>query len=91
MQTICGIDISKLAKAPSPDELGAIVARMNSDDQAKFFVAMGEHIRNCCGLRAPMQWQYIADSIEQIEEKLCDGSASQLFREIQSRLEQGAM
>lgn len=77
MQTICGIDIGKLAKAPSPDELGAIVARMNSDDQAKFFISMGEELRNSCGGKHFMQWQHIADSISQLEERLCDGSASQ--------------
>jgi len=87
MQTICGIDITKLAKAPSPDELGAIVAHMNSEDQAKFFVVMGEEIRNGAGGRAAMQWQYIADSIKKLEEKLCDGSASQLIDEIHQRLE----
>jgi hypothetical protein len=86
MQTVCGIDISKLAKAPSPDELGAIVARMNSEDQAKFFVVMGEELRNSCGGREFMQWQYIANSIKELEEQLCDGSASQLIREIQVRL-----
>jgi uncharacterized Zn finger protein len=86
MQTICGIDITKLAKVPSPDELAAIVARMNSEDQAKFFVVLGEEIRNCCGGRHFMQWQYISDSIQQLEEKLCDGSASQLIDELDQRL-----
>jgi hypothetical protein len=86
MQTICGIDIKKLAKAPSPDELGLIVARMNSEDQAMFFIAMGEELRNSCGGKHFMQWQYIADSIQQLEEKLCNGSASQLIDEINQRL-----
>lgn len=90
MQTICGIDISKLAKKPSPDELGAVVARLNSDDQAKFFLVLGEEIRNTCGGREPMQWQYIADSIKDLEEKLCDGSASQLLDELNQRLKQPA-
>lgn len=83
MQTICGIDITKFAKEPSPSELGAIVARMNSDDQAKFLLIFGEELRNVCGYRACFQWRYIADSIAHLEEKLCDGSASQLIQEIQ--------
>ena len=86
MQTICGIDITKFAKSPSPDELGAIVARMNSEDQAKFFCVMGEELRNSCGGNHFMQWQHIADSIRQLEETLCDGSASQLIDEINQRL-----
>jgi hypothetical protein len=86
MRTICGIDVTKLAKAPTADELGLLVAHMNSDEQAKFFVVLGEELRNCCGGREMFQWQYISDSIASLEEKLCDGSASQLINEIQCRL-----
>jgi hypothetical protein len=91
MQTICGIDVQKLAKAPTPDELGVLVAHMNSDDQAKFFLVLGEEIRNSCGGREMFQWQYISDSIAALEEKLCDGSASQLINEIQCRLADSAL
>lgn len=86
MQTICGTDVKYLSKKPSPEELGQVIAHWNSEDQAKFFSALGEELRNCSGNRVAMQWQYIADSIQQLEEKLCDGSASQLIDEINQRL-----
>ena len=86
MQTICGIDLDKLAKKPTPEELGAIVAHWNSEDQAMFFVSLGEALRNCCGGSHFMQWQAISDSIKEVEARLCDGSASQLIDEINQRL-----
>ncbi len=86
MQTICGIDLRFLANKPTPEELGAVVAHMHSDDQALFLISLGEELRNCCGGHHFMQWQAISDSIKQIEEKLCDGSASQLIDELQQRL-----
>ena len=86
MQTLCGIDVKYLARRPTPEELGAIVAHWNSEDQAMFFICMGEGLRNNCGGKHFMQWQYIADSIKTIEARLCDGSASQLIDEINQRL-----
>lgn len=86
MQTICGIDTTKLANPPTPEELASIIARWNSEDQAMFLIALGEELRNCCGGSHFMQWQYIADSIKDAEERLCDGSASQLIDEINQRL-----
>ena len=86
MKTICGIEVSKFSKAPTPDELGSIAARMSSEDQAKFFLAFGEELRNHCGGLTGVQWDYIAESISLLEEKLCDGSASQLVAEIHQRL-----
>jgi len=81
-QTICGIEIHKLTKRPTPQELAGIVAGW--DD---FFIALGESLRNCCAGKPFMQWQAIADTIKKTEEELCDGSASQFFREIQCRME----
>jgi hypothetical protein len=86
MQTLCGIDVKYLAQRPTPEELGEIVAHWNSDDQAMFFISLGEALRNCCGGSHFMQWQAISDSIKEIEERLCDGSASQLIDEINQRL-----
>jgi len=86
MQTVCGIDIAKLATAPTPEELASIVARWNSEDQAMFFVTLGGELRNCCGGNHFMQWQYIADSLKEVEERLCDGSGSQLIDEVNQRL-----
>lgn len=86
MRTICGIDITKLAKPPTPNELGMILAHMNSHEQAEFFMVMGEELRNCCGGREFMQWQYIADAIKELEERVLDSSGSQLILEISGRL-----
>ena len=86
MQTICGIDITKLVQTPTPEELGSIIARWNSEDQAMFFISLGEELRNCCGGKHFMQWQAISDSIAKVEQELCDGSASELINEVQCRL-----
>lgn len=87
MATICGIEASAFSKQPTPSELGAIVARWNSDQQAEFFLLLGEELRNCCGGSHFIQWQAISDSIKELEENLCDGSASQLIDEIHQRLD----
>lgn len=83
---ICGIDLQVFTKRPTPEELGAIVADMPSDEQAEFFMAFGEQLRNMCGGREALQWQAISDSIAKLEHELCDGSASQVINEIQCRL-----
>lgn len=85
-QTVCGIDVRAFANSPTPAELGAVVAHWNSEQQAEFFLQFGEQLRNCCGNRAAMQWQHIADSIKELECELCDGSGSQLIEEIHSRI-----
>lgn len=90
MRTIGGIDTGLLAKQPTPDELAKIVARWNSEDQALFLVTLGEELRNCCGGRHFMQWQYIAESVASLEGRLLDGSGSQLITEIASRLSAAA-
>jgi hypothetical protein len=93
---VCGISLDNFKHQPTPEELGAIVAKWNSDDQAMFFICMGEGLRNNCGGKHFMQWQYIADSIKSVEDRLCDGSGSQLIEEIavrtssHSRPERGA-
>lgn len=91
MQTICGIKVELFTKQPTPEEMGNILANMNSEQQALFFLSLGEELRNCCAGSHFMQWQAIqwqaiADSIKLLEEKLCDGSASQLIDELQQRL-----
>jgi hypothetical protein len=86
MQTLCGIDARKFADKPTPEELGAIVARMNSKDQALFLMSFGEQLRFTSGGRVAMHWQYIADDVKELEEALLDGSASQLITEISQRL-----
>lgn len=86
MQTICGIDVKFLSRRPTPQELGAIVAHWGSDEQARFFASLGEELRNSCGGIHFMQWQAISDSIKELEEEFCDGSASQLIDEINQRL-----
>ena len=90
-KTICGIDINLLTKQPRPQELALIVAEWNDQKQTDFFIALGEAIRNCCGGNHFMQWQAIANKIKKTEEEICDGSASQFFKEIQSRLEPEAV
>ncbi len=86
MQTLCGIDTTKFTQAPSPEELASIIARWNSEDQAMFLITLGEELRNCCCGREFMQWQHIADSIKDVEARLCDGSGSRLIDEINQRL-----
>lgn len=86
IETICGIPTKAFKDGPTPEELAAVIAAWNSDDQAMFFIALGEQLRNRCGGNHFMQWQYIADSIKQVEERLCDGSGSQLIDEINQRL-----
>ena len=86
-KTICGVDISLFCKQPKPQEVAAIVAEWNDQQQADFFIALGEALRNCCGGKEFMQWEAIANKIKTTENEICDGSASQFFREIQSRLE----
>ena len=88
MTTICGIEMKMFSKGPTPKELGTIVAHMPSDEQAEFFAALGEGLRNCCGGREFMQWQAIANSIRDLERNLLDGSASRLIDEINQRLVQ---
>ncbi len=86
MQTICGIDVKYLTRKPTPEELAAVIAHWNSEEQAMFFISLGEELRNCCGGREFMQWQHIADSIKEVEERLCDGSGSRLIDEINQRM-----
>lgn len=85
--TICGIELEKFTKRPTPQELAVIVAHWHDQQQADFFIALGESLRNCCRGKPFMQWQAIANAIVKTEQELCDGSASQFFREVQSRLE----
>lgn len=87
MATICNIDVELFARRPSPQELAVVVAEWHDQQQADFFIALGEELRNRCNGKPFMQWQAIATAIVKTEEELCDGSASQFFREIQSRLE----
>lgn len=87
IKTICGIEIERLIKKPTPQELGAIVAEWNDQKQVDFFLALDKSLRNCCAGKPFLQWQAIANTIIKTEEELCDGSASQFFKEIQSRLE----
>lgn len=83
---VCGIALDNFKHKPTPEELGAIVAGWNSEEQAMFFICMGEGLRNRCGGRHFMQWQHIADDLKATEERLCDGSGSQLIEEIACRL-----
>lgn len=86
MQTLSGIDVRKFASPPTPEELGALIARMNSKDQALFLLSFGEQLRHISGNLIAMQWQHIADSIKDVQDTLLDGSASQLITEINERL-----
>lgn len=83
---VCGISLDNFKHQPTPEELGAIVAGWNSEDQAMFFICMGEGLRNSCGGKHFMQWQYIADSLMETESRLLDGSGSELIKEIGCRL-----
>lgn len=86
MSKICGIDLAAFTNKPTPQELGEIVAGWFDNDQAEFFLALGEQLRNKCGLNVGMQWEYIACAIKKLETELCDGSASELIDELQQRL-----
>jgi hypothetical protein len=83
---VCGIDLKNFKHQPTPEELGAIVASWASTEQAMFFICMGEGLRNRCGGREAMQWEYIAKDLRETEERLCDGSGSQLIEELACRL-----
>ncbi len=83
LQTICGIEIGNFAKAPTPEELGAIVARMDSEDQAAFLIALGEQIHFTCAHAVKgVQYAYIRQALAAQEEHLCTGYGSEFVREI---------
>jgi len=78
MNTIGKIPIDCFASEPSPEELGALIAHWNSEDQASFFMCFAEHLQNCCGGRMPTQLSWIALSLRELETLLCDGKGSAL-------------
>jgi hypothetical protein len=86
-KTICGIDCELFAKRPTPKELATIIAGWNSSQQADFFLDLGEQFRFQCGDRVFMQWQYIAEELMKRENELCDGSGSQLLKELTDRID----
>ena len=86
MLTISGIDIEAFRDKPTAQELAAIVARWHSGQQAEFLVALGEQLRFTCGGRVPVQWEHMANDLKELEVELCDGSGSELIRELADRL-----
>lgn len=83
---ICGVPVSAFAERPLPEELARIVAGQDSDDQARFFMALGEDMKHMCGHRVVFQWQYIADSLAKMEAEYVDGSGSELLTELADRM-----
>ena len=82
MSTIGKIPIDCFASEPSPEELGALIARWNSEDQANFFMCLAEELHNCCGGKAQNQLSSIARSLAKIEDELCDGKGSALISDL---------
>lgn len=83
-QTICGVRLDAFAKQPSPEELGAIVARWDSEDQAMFLIALGEQLKfTCSHEKYGIQLAYVRQALAAIEERLCTGYGSDLVRDLQ--------
>ncbi len=83
--TICGVLVRAFAKPPTPEELGAIVAHMNSKDQALFFSCLAQSRNDCCGaVHIHTQIAYIASDLASYEEEVLDGKASEMLRALAS-------
>lgn len=64
--TLCGIKAELFAKKPSPEELAAVLASMDSNEQAEFFGQLAHHLWLACGMdhaKAQKQLAFIADDI----------------------------
>jgi hypothetical protein len=85
-QTICGIKIDAFAQKPTPEEIGMLVAHWNSEDQASFFLHLGEKLHDCCNFRDEIQCSQIGRDIGVLETMLLDGSASRVIRMIADSL-----
>lgn len=82
--TICGVDVEAFKKPPTPEELGAIVACMDSEDQAAFLIAFGEKLYFRCSIEGyGVQTAYIRQAVVAQEEKFQTGYGSALIRELQ--------
>lgn len=79
-QTICGIKLDAFAKKPTPEEIGMLVAHWASDEQAAFFLHLGEKLHDCCNFRDEIQCSAIGRDIDALETELFDGSASRIIR-----------
>ncbi len=61
---LCGIELRRFARDPTPSELGAIVARMDSIEQSAFLCSLMEQIKFTCPVgRDVFQLSYIADAL----------------------------
>lgn len=85
-QTICGVRLDAFAKQPTPEELGAIVAHMDSEDQAMFLIVLGEQLTCICSHeRYVIQLAYVRQALEAIEERSCTGYGSKFVADLQPR------
>lgn len=78
--TLCGVPVSAFKEAPSPAELGRIVADMFDHEQAEFFMAMAESLHNACGESGSRtQMAAAGASLVLKEAECCDGKASSMI------------
>jgi hypothetical protein len=82
-QEVCGIPLSAFTNQPTPAELGAIIARWDSEDQALFLISLGEQLRfSCSHEKYGIQLAYIRQALAAQEEVLCTGYGSELIENL---------
>lgn len=91
MKTICGIELNKFSQKPTLEELASIVANLGSEEQAHFFIFLGQKMNEVCGDNYVFQLQWLSDALLSKEEVSGVNYGSQLIDELYQRVipEQG--
>lgn len=87
---VCGVPLSAFAAAPTPAELGAIVAKWPIFDQVHFLMFLAGSMRNNSGHKREGRWRDIGRVLVAQEERLLDGEASQMLAAIAEGMKESA-
>lgn len=80
----CGCPVEAFATRPEPEDLAGIVSQMDSEEQAQFFITLGEQLKRRCSYEEyGVQMAYIRDAIAAMEVRDCHGYGSQLIADLQ--------
>lgn len=77
------------APAPTPQDLGATLARWDSVRQAQFLAAYGEQLKVAYGGTVLLKFQALADAINAEEARLKTSYGSDFLRTLVERLSMG--